>query len=291
MSVCHSLSSDHLPEMCSLDTLKPELCPVLQTTRNLRAIDREQFRQDVASLTTVQPDITADQFNTQMHRLLDTHAPSTQRQTTRHRRSPSYSSIASELRSMKQERRRAERRLLPTKLTIHKEIMNSVKRHLVGNAKSTFCSVKVSTSSTVKEFYKVNNNLLGKITSTPLPSAYPTDQLPQFFSDFCVHKVRQIGDYIDIQVVHPPSHSLKERHFSGTPLFGFERVTNETVLKFISLVHPCVDLRVSPMELCEVHFSGTLLCGFERVTNETVLKFISLVHPCVDLRESPMKLY
>ena len=62
---------------------------------------------------------------------------------------------------------------------------------------------------------------------------------------------------------------LCEVHFSGTPLCGFERVTNETVLKFFSLVHPCVDLRESPMKL---------------------LKFISLVHPCVDLRESPMKL-
>ena len=190
VSVCHSLSSDHLPEMCSLNILKPEFCPVLQTTRNLRAIDREHFRQDVASLTTVQPDITADQFNTQMRRLLDTHAPSTQRQATRHGRSPLYFSIASELRSMKQERRRAERRMLSTKLTIRKEIMNSVKIHLVGNAKSTFCSVKVSTSSTVKEFYKVTNNLLGKI---------------------CVQ---------------------------------------ETVLKFIPLVHPCVDLRESPMKLC-----------------------------------------
>ena len=64
VSVYHSLSSDHLPEMCSLDISKPESRPVLRTTRNLHAIDREQFRQDVASLATVQPGITADQFST-----------------------------------------------------------------------------------------------------------------------------------------------------------------------------------------------------------------------------------
>ena len=115
VSVCHSLSSDHLPVTCSLDISKPELRSVLRTTRNLRAIDREQFRQDAASLATVQPDITADQFNTEMQRLLDTHAPSSQRQVTRRRRrSPWYSAIASELRSVKQERRRAERRWLST---------------------------------------------------------------------------------------------------------------------------------------------------------------------------------
>ena len=84
-------------------------------------------------------------------------------------------------------------------------------------------------NSTVKELYKVTNNLLGKITSTPLPSAYPTDQLSQVFSDFLVNKVRQIRDSTDSQVVHPHSHNLSDRHFSGTPLGGFERVTNETV--------------------------------------------------------------
>ena len=140
VSVCHSLSSDHLPVM---DISKPESRPVLRTTRNLRAIDREHLREDTASLATVQPDITADHFNTQMHRLLDTHAPSTQRQVTcRRRRSPWYSSIASELRFMKQERRRAERSWLSTGLTIHKETMNSVKHkisHLVSSAKLRNC--------------------------------------------------------------------------------------------------------------------------------------------------------
>ena len=89
--------------------------------------------------------------------------------------------------------------------------MNSIKNkisHLVSNAKSTIYSFKVSASSTVKELYRLTNNLLGKSKSTPLPSVYPTDQLLQVFSDFFVNKVRQIRDSIDSQVVHPPSHSL-----------------------------------------------------------------------------------
>ena len=110
VSVCHSLSSDHLPVMRSLDMSKPEPRPVLRTVRNFRAIDRQQFRQDVASLTAVQLDITPDQFNTEMRRLLVAHAPSTQRQVTRCHRSSWYSSIALKLRSMKRDRRRAGRR-------------------------------------------------------------------------------------------------------------------------------------------------------------------------------------
>ena len=233
VSVCHSLSSDHLPLTCSLDISKPELRSVLRTTRNLRAIDREQFRQ---------PDVTADQFNTEMQRFLDIHAPSTQRQVTRRHRSPSYSSIASELRSMKQERRRAERRWLSTGLTIHKEIISTIKHkisHLVSNAKSTFYSVKVSTSSAVKEVYKVTNNLLGKITYTPLPSAYP-------------HSPTSTGLFWLLLSTRLPNPWFHWQPGCSFPL--------RTVLgSVISLVHPYVDLRESPMKPCWSSWNKCLL--------------------------------
>ena len=35
VSICHSLSSNHLPVMCSLDISKPESCPLIWMTRNL----------------------------------------------------------------------------------------------------------------------------------------------------------------------------------------------------------------------------------------------------------------
>ena len=102
-----------LPVKCSLDKLKPEPRPVLRTVRNFRAIDMQQFRQDVALLTAAQLDITADQFK---------HSCSLHPASGDPRHcSPWYSSIALELRSMKRERRRAERRWLSTGLTIHKK--------------------------------------------------------------------------------------------------------------------------------------------------------------------------
>ena len=113
-------------------------------------MDLQHFRQDVASLAAVQLDITADQFNREMRRLLDTNASSIQRQVTRRHRSPRYSSITLELRSMKRKRRCAERRWLSTGLTIHKEIMNSIKHkisRIVSKAKSIFFyNLKVSSS-------------------------------------------------------------------------------------------------------------------------------------------------
>ena len=119
--------------------------------------------------------------------------------------------------------------------------MNSIKHkisHLVSDAKSTFYNFKVSTRSTVKELYRLANNLLGKCTSTPLPSVYPTDQLPQVFPDFFVNKVQQVPDSIARQVVHPPLHSVCERCFPGTHLCGFETVTQEPVLKCMKIMSP-----------------------------------------------------
>ena len=121
--------------------------------------------------------------------------------------------------------------------------MNFIKHEiscLISDAKYTFYNFKVSTSSSIKELYRLTNNLLGKITSTPLPSVYSTDQLQQlcFFWFFLVSYVQQIRDSIDRQVVHSPSHSLSERRFSGTPLCGFETVTKEAALKCMKKMSP-----------------------------------------------------
>ena len=72
VSVCHSLSSDHLPVMCSMDMSKLEPRLVLQTVRNLRAIYKQRVRQDDALLSVVQLDITAHPLTTQRWDVLST---------------------------------------------------------------------------------------------------------------------------------------------------------------------------------------------------------------------------
>ena len=85
---------------------------VLQTMRNFDAKDMQQLRQDVALLAAVQLNIMVDQFNTEMRRLPNIHAPSIQCQVTRRHCSPWYSSITLELCSKKRERCQAEGRWL-----------------------------------------------------------------------------------------------------------------------------------------------------------------------------------
>ena len=185
--------------------------------QGISVVDRKQFRLDVASLANAQPDIIADQFNTVVQHFLDTQAPSTQHQVTHCHHLPWY--------SMKQ-----ERCWLFSGLTIHKEIMHS--KHKIS---PPFTVLK----STVKELYiYINQQSIRQDYIHPTAFCLPNCQLPQVFSDFFVNKVHQIRDSTDSLVVHSPSHSLMECHFSGTPLCGFERVTKEPVLKFMKQMCP-----------------------------------------------------
>ncbi|KAL8615958.1 hypothetical protein ACOMHN_034634 [Nucella lapillus] len=103
-----SLTSDHMPVMCYLDIAKPASTPVFQTVRNLRAIDKSQFRADVAAVFHNQPPATVEQLEAHLIAVLDVHAPAIRRLQTQRRSSPWYSAIAEELRSLKQKRRQAE---------------------------------------------------------------------------------------------------------------------------------------------------------------------------------------
>ena len=54
--------------------------PVFQIIRNLRKIDRTQFRADVAATLTNRPPTSADDFNSTLRAVLDNHARATRRE-------------------------------------------------------------------------------------------------------------------------------------------------------------------------------------------------------------------
>ncbi|WP_374211076.1 hypothetical protein, partial [Thiolapillus sp.] len=171
--VKHGVSSDHLPVLCYLDVSRPKQQSVFHTTRNIRAIDRQAFKADVSTLVTTLDQPTADQLNDQLRALLDRHAPATQRKVPQRRSSPWYSAVASQLRALKQEKRRAERQWLRSGLTVHRQIFNDLKHkitRLVDRAKTTFYSSKITVSTTCKELFSVTNRLIYKTKCTQIPS-------------------------------------------------------------------------------------------------------------------------
>ena len=143
--------------------LNSSLCSILR--KSIHAIDRQAFKAVVSTLVTTLDQPTADQLNDQLRALLDRHAPATQRKVPQRRSSPWYSAVASQLRALKQEKRRAERQWLRSWLTVHRQIFNDLKHkitRLVDRAKNTFYSSKITVSTRCKELFSVTNRLIKK---------------------------------------------------------------------------------------------------------------------------------
>ena len=184
------LTSDHIAVLCQLDIPKPAVQPVTTQFRSISKIDKNSFRQDLAQSTT--PLTPISDFNRQLCCVLDKHALLCHRTVRQRKPTPWFSSIAEQFCKLKRERRRAERCWLKSKLTVHKQIYENIKRKvidLVDNAKTAFYSFKIQTSSSCKELFHSFNAILGKKNSTPLPSSLDSDDIPQAFSEYFTNKI------------------------------------------------------------------------------------------------------
>ena len=84
---------------------------------------------------------------------------------------PWFSSIAEQLCELKRERRQAERRWLQSKLTVHKQIYDSIKQKVtnhVDTANQAYYSAKIQSSATCQQLYQNFNTILGTRISLPL---------------------------------------------------------------------------------------------------------------------------
>ena len=138
---------------------------------------------------------------------------------------PWFSSIAEQFCELKWERRQAERRWLKSKLTVHKQIYDSIKQkvtNLVDKAKQACYSAKIQSSTTCKQLFQNFNTILGKRRSSPLPSTFDSDDLPSVFSDYFTEKIRN-------NLPPPNPTACPDTSFAGNPL-----LTLSFVLKIIN---------------------------------------------------------
>ena len=225
------LTSDHIAVLCQLDIPKPAVQPVTTQFRSISKIDKNSFRQDLAQSTTPLTPIT--DFNRQLRCVLDKHASFCHRTVRQRKPTPWFSSIAEQFCKLKRERRRAERCWLKSKLTVHKQIYENIKRKvmdLVDNAKTAFYSFKIQTSSSCKEPFHSFNAILGKKNSTPLPSSLDSDDIPQAFSEYFTNKI------ITIRNSFPPLNptvAMDKTTYSGKLLQTFTPVTEQFVSEIL----------------------------------------------------------
>jgi exonuclease III len=230
------LKSDHSAVMCRLNVPKPAPEPVVIMYRSISKIDKQAFRDDLSM--AVSPDCSVVEYNALLKSVLDTHAPLRQRTLRPRKFNPWFSGIAEQFGTLKRERRQAERRWLKSRLTVHKEIFESIKHRisdLVDSAKTSFFSAQILATSTCKELFRTFNSLLGRQTDSPLPTTHDPETLPTVFSDYFSDKIANIrNSFPSLDPATLPVTSA----FSGTFLDCFTPVSEQFVLNILKNTAP-----------------------------------------------------
>ena len=240
VSTCQrrDLTSDHSATLSVLNIPKPESATLFVTVRCIRKIDKAVLHADLESEVT--PGMSLSELNYVLSQTLDRHAPLVRRRVHKQKPTPWYNSIAGELRELKQERRRAERRWLSTGLTVHRDLFKAAKDKVAGlvlSAKTAFYSSQITESRTCKELFKNLNSLLGKARSVRLPSSIKPDCLPHAFSNFFCEKIKKIRDSF-CSLVPQARPTSCDQTYDGPQLSQFNLVSEEFVRKIVSKTQP-----------------------------------------------------
>ena len=194
VSTTFYLPSDHAAVTCNLDILRPEPVKIEITMRKLHDIDLDAFRSDILNSPlykspTSDLDLLVSQYNTVLNELKDKHAPLIERTVRSRPNAPWYNE---NLRAMKREMRRLERRWRSTNLEIHKQLFKdqSKKYYLeIKLAKQTYHQQQFADCDSKQLFKKFNKLCTPNVTSLPTDS---DDKLAKRFSEFFSDKIQRI---------------------------------------------------------------------------------------------------
>ena len=185
---------------------------------------------------------TAEQLDQCLRSILDKHAPATRSKVFEHKHAPWYNNISSKLRTAKRQRRKAERQWLSSGLTVHKQIYQACKKNvtnIVHAVKSAYFSTKITESTNCKQLFGITDKLLGRKKSTPLPTAIPTNDLPELFAKFFQDKVRAIRNQLDsVTSLESSSPYDWDTEFQYAHFSSFEPITTDSLRTIIGKCAP-----------------------------------------------------
>ena len=198
-SIVYDLISDHYCIKCELSVPMIKTHPAYKELRNIKGINRTNFRHDLDLRLSMYPCESIDELNDIFQSLLDKHAPS-KISIIKPQRDPVHDSVKEELFQLKKEKRSAEKKYLKTGLTIHNDIFEHSKRKiakLVKKGRSMYLNSKITDSTTNKELYDICKNLTGSEKRCIFPTNYPFNELPNIFSNFFSSKIENIRAELD----------------------------------------------------------------------------------------------
>ena len=133
-------------------------------SRNIRAIDRAAFRDDLCMIVSPELCPSIDDFNSTLQSLPEKHAPLHCRRVRADRLEPLYRDVKDELETAKKHKRWAERQWVKTATTMNKQIFNAARRlvaKIVHKAKSLFFGNEIAMSTSSRQLFNVHGKLIG----------------------------------------------------------------------------------------------------------------------------------
>ena len=235
-------SGDHFALSFCANVSKPRACCKQVSFRKLKDICVAAFTRDITECPglqdTSQPlECLVQAYSENLSSLIDKHAPLQTKEIVLRPHAPWYSE---ELREAKHERRRRERKWHSTKLAIHHQLFRdqcrTVAKLVQRTRRAYYCDQISQCGRDQKHLFRLTNKLLGKSGAVTLPSHDSSQDLAQRFSQFFQSKINTIRETISNEA--SGSTPAEETPFSGTPLSGFQPVTEAEVRKALSSM-PC----------------------------------------------------
>ncbi|WAR20367.1 hypothetical protein MAR_002205, partial [Mya arenaria] len=188
-------SGDHLAICTHLQTQKPKREHKIVSFRAFHDISIDDLVTDITNSQTLQSiegttEELVERYNTGLQELLDKHAPLQTKVITIRPNTPWYNDS---LRAAKRNRRKAERKMRKSNLTVHTEIYKEaciIYNKLMLQTKKDYYSSKIEENSNDRRhLLKLTNTLMGCKRDTVLPSTDNDKSLANKFCDFFIGKL------------------------------------------------------------------------------------------------------
>lgn len=252
-----NLSGDHLALFTSFEIKKPPKERKTVSYRKLRDINTDAFSADL-SRTEIGTSNTNDMislddlvnlYDSDIKSIVDKHAPlKTKNLILR----PNTDWYTDDLRASKRERRKAERRMRKTKLTIHRQMFKEACKttnKLILQCKKDYFSNKIAEiGHDQKQLHRLTGDLMGNQRIVHLPESENEKDLADKFCEFFVGKISLIRDKLasnNASLVES-NYMRADVAFEGNKLKSFQICSTEEIRKII-LSSPSKSCELDPL--------------------------------------------
>ena len=203
--VNHTLTSDHVAITCTLNILKPVQHISFKTIRDMKNINKDNFRSDVKQMVQSHgSEINAEVLNVELENLINKHAPEERICLPPRIYKPWFPLVRDEFTQAKRAQRRAERRYRKAKISINKQLLDIETvnvTNIVKKGEKLYWNQKLGPEVTQKDLFIHSNNLLGRSRDDSAPNNIDTEDIANTFSEFFKDKVEQIRQSLDDDII------------------------------------------------------------------------------------------